>query len=96
MHQSIAKVPASSSQPAYVSTQPPRSLFTLRAFADRHRSFLTLSALTNQVQKAKPRYSTLGLIKGNGLESAIVRIGGRVLIDEAAYFQWVEAQQERK
>lgn len=74
---------------------PPRRLFTLAAFAERHQSFLTLPAITNQVFKAKARLSTKGVIPGNGMREAgaIVRINNRVLIDEDAYFRWVDAQQ---
>jgi hypothetical protein len=80
---------------AATSDRPPRRLFTLKAFAERHASFLTLPALTNQVWKAKGRHSSVGEIPGNGLEGAgaIVRLNGRVLIDEARYFEWVDAQQ---
>lgn len=75
--------------------RPPRRLFTLKAFAERHASFLTLPALTNQVFKAKPRESTKGTIPGNGLEEAgaIVRLAGRVLIDEDGYFRWIDVLQ---
>ncbi len=78
-------------------TEPPRRLFTLPKFAERHSSFITLAALTNQVFKAKPRLSTKGVIPGNGMEEAcvIVRFNGRVLIDEDAYFLWVDSQQAR-
>lgn len=80
---------------ATITEPPPRRLFTLPAFAERHASFLTLPAITNQVFKAKARKSTKGTIPGNGLEEAgaIVRLAGRVLIDEDAYFRWIDAQQ---
>ncbi len=84
--------------PAAAFTEPPpRRLYTLPKFAERHSSFMTLAALTNQVFKAKTRQSTKGEIPGNGLEEAgaIVRLAGRVLIDESAYFSWVDAQQTR-
>lgn len=76
---------------------PPRRLFTLPKFAERHPGFTTLPAITNQVFKAKPRQSTKGEIPGNGMEEAgaVVRLAGRVLIDEDAYFRWVDSQQER-
>ncbi len=76
--------------------QPPRRLFTLPKFAERHSGFITLAAVTNQVFKAKTRLSTKGEIPGNGMEEAgaIVRLNGRVLIDEAAYFRWVDSQQQ--
>ncbi len=75
----------------------PRRLFTLSKFAERHSGFITLAAITNQVFKAKPRHSSKGVIPGNGMEEAgaIVRLAGRVLIDEDAYFSWVDSQQMR-
>ena len=73
----------------------PRRLSTLPKFAERYSDFTTLSAITNQVFKAKPRHSTKGEIPGNGMleYGVIVRIGRRVLIDEDAYFRWLDAQQ---
>lgn len=75
---------------------PPRRLYTLKNFAERHVSFLTLAALTNQVFKASERHSSKGVIPGNGMSElgAIVRINGRVLIDEDRYFLWIDATQE--
>lgn len=32
----------------------------------------------------------------NGFKKCIRRVGRRVLIDEAAYFSWVEAQKDKK
>lgn len=74
---------------------PPRHLYSLKKFAERHSSFLTTSAITNQVFKAQSRHSTKGEIPGNGMMDfgAIVRVGRKVLIDETAYFQWLDAQQ---
>lgn len=76
---------------------PPRRIFTLVKFAERHSSFITLAAITNQVFKARARQSTKGEIPGNGMEEAgaVVRLAGRVLIDEDAYFRWVDSQQVR-
>ena len=78
------------------SEAPSRRLFTLKAFAQRHSSFLTLPALTNQVFKANARHSSRGMIPGNGMNEhgAIVRINGRVLIDEDRYFAWVDSLQK--
>jgi len=80
---------------AALDEPPPRRLFTLPKFAERHASFLTLAALTNQVFKAKSRQSTKGEIPGNGLDEAgaIIRLAGRVLIDEDAYFRWIDSLQ---
>lgn len=75
--------------------RPPRRLFTLTKFAERHSDFTTLSAITNQVFKAQTRHSTKGEISGNGMleYGVIVRNGRRVLLDEDAYFRWLDAQQ---
>lgn len=84
--------------PAATFTEPPpRRLFTLPKFAERHSSFITLAGITNQVFKAKPRLSSKGEIPGNGMNEAgaVVRLAGRVLIDEDGYFRWVDAQQSR-
>lgn len=74
---------------------PPRRLFTLPNFAKRHSSFLTLSALTNQKFKSESRKSSRGEIPGNGLAEfgAFFTVGRRVLVDEDAYFRWLDAQQ---
>ena len=76
---------------------PPR-LFTLKKFAERHSDFTTLSAVTNQLFKAPSRHSSQGEIPGNGMLEfgVIVRIGRKVLIDEDAYFRWLDAQQESR
>lgn len=74
---------------------PPRRLYTLPKFAERHRSFLTLSGLTNQKFKSEPRKSSRGEIPGNGLaeHGAFLTVGRRVLVDEDAYFRWLDALQ---
>jgi hypothetical protein len=73
-----------------------RSLYTLKKFAEKHSSFTSLSAITNQVFKAAPRQSSKGVIPGNGMldHGVIVKIGRRVLIDEAAYFRWLDSIQD--
>ena len=35
-----------------------------------------------------------GVIEGNGLNVALVRIGRKLLIDEEKFFQWINEQQE--
>ena len=75
------------SQATNSAYQPPRRLFTLRKFAEKHSDFTTLSSVTNQVFKARPRQSTTGEIPGNGMLDfgVIVRIGRKVLIDESQH-----------
>ncbi len=58
-----------------------KALFTVRHFSSKHPAF-TEPSLRNLIFKAK----------GNGLEIAIVRLGRRVLIDEAAFFQWLDSK----
>jgi len=95
--QAIQQPEAGCTPPATFTEPPPRRLFTLAKFAERHSSFLTLASLTNAVFKARARQSTKGEIPGNGMEEAgaVVRLAGRVLIDEDAYFRWVDSQQSR-
>ena len=88
--------PINAAHYAIASDAPPRRLFTLKAFAQRHSSFLTLPALTNLVFKANQRHSSRGVVPGNGLNEAgaIVRVNGRVLIDEDRYFAWLDSLQK--
>ncbi len=77
-----------------LNTQAPaRPVFTVRQFAGRNPAF-TEAAIRNLVFKADSRHSTRGEIPGNGLieAGAIVRIGRKVLIDEDAFFAWVDTQ----
>jgi hypothetical protein len=73
---------------------PPRQVFTVGQFAKRNAAF-SEAALRNLIFKADSRHSTKGDIPGNGLieAGAIIRIGRKVLIDEARFFEWVESQQ---
>lgn len=70
----------------------PRTLLTVRQFSDKHPAF-SQSALRNYLFLADDRKTSKGNIKGNGLSIAIVRIGRKLLIDEAKFFQWVDLQQ---
>lgn len=71
-------------------TAPARVVLTINQFAQRHPSF-TPGALRNLIWRSQARHSSLGIIAGNGLASAIVRIGRRVYLDEARFFQWLDA-----
>lgn len=59
--------------------QPHQNLFTVRQFAEKH-SFITEGALRNSIFFAKT----------NGMEKVMKRIGRKILIDENAYFEWIE------
>lgn len=70
-----------------------RNLQTVKQFSAEHPAW-SPAALRNLIFNAKPRQSSRGEIPGNGLSPAIVRVGGKVLIDADRFFDWVEAQQE--
>ncbi len=73
-------------------TQLP-TLMTVRQFAAKHQAF-TQSSLRNLIFLAASRKSSKGTIQGNGLDVALVRIGRKLLIDEAKFFEWIDAQQD--
>ena len=70
----------------------PRALLTVRQFADKHPAFQQ-GSLRNLIFLAESRNTSKGKIAGNGLDVALVRIGRKVLIDEAKFFNWIDAQQ---
>lgn len=66
-------------------------LNTVRQHAEKHAAF-SQGSLRALIFNASSRKTGRGNIPGNGLESALVRIGRKVLIDEARFFLWVERQ----
>jgi hypothetical protein len=75
---------------------PTRSLLTVRQFSERHPAF-SQASLRWLIFQSSPRYRTIAgkrhLIPGNGLDCALVRLGRRLLIDEARFFSWLDRQQ---
>jgi hypothetical protein len=77
-----------------------RHLLTVKQFSQKHQAW-TEGALRALIFDAEPRYRMEGRkrveVPGNGLASAIVRIGRssrpRVLLDEERFFEWVDEQQ---
>lgn len=53
----------------------------------------TEGALRAEIFGASARFSSKGVIAGNGLAPAIVRRGRRVLLDEIGYVTWVRTGQ---
>ncbi|QBR85392.1 hypothetical protein E3983_10245 [Legionella israelensis] len=49
---------------------------------DKYHDWPTISALRNLIFNKKT----------NGLEKVVIKVGKRVLIDEAAFFDWVASQ----
>lgn len=79
---------------AAIPDLPPRpALYTVEQFAAAQPAF-SAAALRNLIFKAESRQSTRGEIPGNGLIEcgAIIRVGRKVLIDEARFFAWVRGQ----
>lgn len=67
------------------------TLLTVNQFCEKHPAF-TKGGVRALLFNAEPRHTSKGLIEGNGLKHAILRIGAKILIDEAAFFAWVRAQ----
>lgn len=69
------------------------AVFTVEQFAARNPAF-TEAALRNMVFKAEPRHTSRGEIPGNGLREcgAVLRLGRKVLLDEAKFFEWLRRQ----
>ncbi len=82
---------------AYPQTSDRRVLLTVHQFPVRNPAF-TEAALRNLIFKAEARHSSKVIIPGNGLIEcgALVRIGRKVLIDEAKFFTWIDAQHQAK
>ena len=78
---------------AYPDAAP---LFTVEQFSVRQPAF-TEPALRNLIFKAESRHCSKGEISGNGLIEcgAIIRLGRKVLIDEAQFLEWVRTQAGR-
>lgn len=72
-----------------------RALFTVRQFSEKYPAF-SQGSLRNLIFLASERKSSMGNIPGNGLHIALVRVGRKLLIDEARFFQWIEQQQDGK
>ena len=64
---------------------------TVRQFSEKHQAF-PQGSLRSLIFHASPRHSSQGQIDGNGLSVALTRIGRKVLINEARFFEWVEKQ----
>lgn len=66
-------------------------LNTVKQHAEKHPAF-TQGSLRSLIFNSTPRKTSKGEIPGNGLDVALIRIGRKVLINEARFFEWVEKQ----
>ncbi len=69
-----------------------RTLLTVRQCADKYQAF-SQGALRNLIFLSENRHTSKGIIEGNGFNTALIRIGRKLLIDEAKFFQWIDDQQ---
>ncbi len=64
---------------------------TPKQLAENEPAF-SLSAIRNILFLARDRKTTKGIIKGNGLDPHIRRIGSKVLINHAGFLSWIDGQ----
>jgi len=76
-----------------VMSETKTTYLTIPQLSDRHPAFKE-SGIRNLIFQAKDRQSSKGVVKGNGLAPAIIRIGRKVLIDEARFLEWVKSHRE--
>jgi hypothetical protein len=72
-----------------MSTVP--TLLTVKQFAQKHAAW-TEGSLRNAIFLSKPRKVGGEDRRANGLDVALLRIGRKILIDEAKFFDWVNKQ----
>jgi len=73
----------------------PRILLTVKEFSKRHSAFPE-AGLRSYIFNASDRFSSSGeIISGNklGESGALIRVGRKVLLDEAKFFEWLDHQQ---
>lgn len=71
--------------------QTQNNFLTVKQLAERYPAF-TVSAIRSLIFYASERKSSQGVIPGNGLAPAIIRIGRKVIINENRFIEWVSAQ----
>jgi len=74
-------------------THTSRGIYTLDIFGQRNPAFPP-TVMRNLLWRSRDRHSSIGTIKGNGLDVAVLRIGRRIYIDEAKFFLWLEGKRE--
>ena len=69
-----------------------RVLLTVSQFCEKHPAF-PVGGIRNLIFLSEDRRTSAGVIKGNGLKAALIRIGRKILIDETKFFEWLDVQQ---
>ena len=75
------------------NTSPDRVLLSVRQFSTRHPGF-TQAGLRHLIHCSEERHASKGRLPGNGLKEsgAILRSGRKVLIEEQAFFRWLQTR----
>lgn len=81
--------------PANNHPTPTRILLSVKQMAQKYPAF-TEAALRNLIFKSKPIVMSRGTKPGNGLDAALIRIGGKIIIDEAKFMQWLDSQNGKR
>lgn len=68
-------------------------LKTVRQFSQAYPAFSEAS-LRWLIFCAKSRQTSKGHIPGNGLSSALIKVGRRILIDEVRFWEWIDDHRE--
>lgn len=77
-----------------MASQPLRHYLTIKQAHRKYNGIWeTEGALRNTIHKAADRHSSIGVIKGNGLGNAILRIGRKVVLDEEKLVEWIQSHQ---
>ena len=69
-----------------------RILLSVNQFCEKYPAF-PVGGVRNLIFLSEDRRTSVGVVKGNGLKTALIRIGRKILIDEAKFFEWLDAQQ---
>lgn len=72
-----------------ISTIP--TLMSVKQFSEKHPAF-TEQSLRGLIFDSESPKGTRSTSKTNGFSKSIVRIGRKVLLDEAKFFEWVAIQ----
>ena len=79
--------------PAPAALPPaPRVRSTVNQFCARHPAF-TPGGVRDLIFKSRERRTSTGTIPGNGLDVAIIRVGRKIIIDEARWFAVIDSWQ---
>jgi len=77
-------------RPRPATTAP--TLLSVRQFAEKHPAF-SAGSIRQLIFFSHPRKTSRGPIPGNGFAAVTVRLGRKLMINEAKFFEWLDRQQ---